>query len=49
MSKEKEPCKSLPIIMLDSVIKAKKKYYPQTLFEERKYEEKKIKTLLMMI
>ena len=29
--------------MLDSVIKAKKKYYPQTLFEECKYELKKIK------
>ena len=32
--KEKAPCKCLSIIMLDSVIKAKKKYYPQTLFEE---------------
>ena len=49
MPKEKAPCKCLSIIMLDSVIKAKKKYYPQTLFEECKYEEKKIKTLLMMI
>ena len=30
--------------MLDSVIKAKKKYYPQTLLEECKYElEKMIK------
>ena len=28
--------------MLDSVIKAKKKYYPQTLLEECKYEPKKI-------
>ena len=26
--KEKGPCKCLPIIMLDSVTKAKKKYYP---------------------
>ena len=34
MPKEKAPCKCLSIIMLDSVIKAKKKYYPQTLFEE---------------
>ena len=34
--KEKVPCKCLSIIMLDSVIKAKKKYYPQTLFEECK-------------
>ena len=29
MSKEKGPCKCLSIIMLDSVIKANKKYYPQ--------------------
>ena len=29
--------------MLDSVIKAKKKYYPQTLLEECKYEQKQIK------
>ena len=34
--KEKVPCKCLSIIMLDSVIKAKKEYYPQTLFEECK-------------
>ena len=27
--------------MLDSVIKAKKKYYPQILLEECKYEPKK--------
>ena len=32
--KEKAPCKCLSIIMLDSVMKAKKKYYPQTLLEE---------------
>ena len=32
--KEKAPCKCLSVIMLDSVIKAKKKYYPQTLLEE---------------
>ena len=43
MPKEKVPCKSLSIIMLDSVVKAKKKYYPQTLLEECKYEPKKIK------
>ena len=41
--KEKAPCKCLSIIMLDSVIKAKKKYYPQTLLEECKYEPKKDK------
>ena len=32
------------IIMLDSVIKANKKYYPQTLLEECKYIQEKIKT-----
>ena len=30
--------------MLDSVIKANKKYYPQTLLEECKYIQEKIKT-----
>ena len=34
MLKEKAPCKCLSIIMLDSVIKQNKKYYPQTLLEE---------------
>ena len=29
--------------MIDSVIKAKKKYYPQKLLEECKYEQKRIK------
>ena len=43
MPKEKAPGKCLSIIMLDSVIKAKKKYYPQTLLEECKYEQEKIK------
>ena len=43
MPKERAPCKSLLTIMLDSVIKAKKSYYPQTLLEECKYELKKIK------
>ena len=43
MPKEKAPCKCLSIIMLDSVIKAKKKYYPQTLLEECKYEQERIK------
>ena len=37
MPKEKAPCKCLSIIMIDSVIKANKKYYPQTLLEECKY------------
>ena len=31
------------MIMLDSVIKANKKYYPQTLLEEWKYVQEKIK------
>ena len=43
MAKEKVPCKSLSIIILDSVIKARKKYYPQTLLEECKYEQENIK------
>ena len=41
MPKGRAPCKCLSIIMLDSVIQAKKKYYPQTLLEECKYELKK--------
>ena len=43
MPKEKAPCKCLSIIMLDSVVKGKKKHYPQTILEECKYEPKKIK------
>ena len=34
LPKEKVSCKSLTKIMLDSVIRAKKKHYPQTLLEE---------------
>ena len=44
MPKEKAPCKCLSIIMIDSVIKANKKYYPQILLEECKYVQEKIKT-----
>ena len=44
MPKEKVPCKCLLIIILDSVIKANKKYYPQTFLEECKYVPEKIKT-----
>ena len=44
MPKEKAPCKCLSIIMIDSVIKANKKYYPQTFLEECKYLQEKIKT-----
>ena len=43
MPKEKAPCNCLSVIVLDSIIKAKKKYYPQTLLVECKYEQKKIK------
>ena len=43
MPKEKAPCKCFSIIMLDSVIKANKKYYPRTLLEEQKYIQEKIK------
>ena len=43
MPKQKAPCQSLSIIMLDSAVKANKKYYPQTLLEECKYEPKKTK------
>ena len=42
--KEKASCKCLSIVMIDSVIKVNKKYYPQTLLEECKYIQKKIKT-----
>ena len=41
MPKEKEPCKSLSIMMLVSVIKAKNKCYPQIHLEECKYEQKR--------
>ena len=44
MRKEKAPCKFLSITILDCVIKANKRYYPQTLLEERKYVQEKIKT-----
>ena len=43
MPKEKAPCKCLSIIMLDSVIKGNKKYYPETFLEECKYVQEKIK------
>ena len=44
MPKEKAPCKCLSIIMLDSVLKANKKYYRQTFLEKCKYVQDKIKT-----
>ena len=43
MAKENVPCKYLSTIILDSLIKSKKKYYPQTLLDECKNELKKIK------
>ena len=43
MPKEKAPCKCLSIIILDSVIKANKKYYPQILLQECKYAQEKTK------
>ena len=43
MPNEKAPLKCLSIITKDSVIKANKKYYPQTLLEECKYTQEKIK------
>ena len=42
--KEKAPCKCLSIIVLDSVIKSNKKYYPKTFLEECKYVQENIKT-----
>ena len=43
MAKENTPYTCLSIIMLDSIIKAKEKYYPQTFSEDCKYEQKMIK------
>ena len=43
MPNERAPCKCLSIIVIDSVIKANKKYYPQALLEECKYTQEKIK------
>ena len=44
MLREKAPCKCLSIIMLGSVIKANKKYYPRIILEECKYVQETIKT-----
>ena len=41
--KENASYKCLSLVMLDSVIRVSKKYYPQTLLEECKYEIKKTK------
>ena len=37
MPKEETPCKCLSIKMIDSVIRANKKYYRQTFSEECRY------------
>ena len=39
--KENESYECLSLIILDSVIRANKKYHPQTLLEECKYKIKK--------
>ena len=44
MPKDKAPCKCLSIIMLDSVIKANKTYYPQKFLETRKCIQEKMKS-----
>ena len=46
--KENPSYKCLSLIMLDSVIRANKKYYPQTLLEECKYEIKKNKMEILI-
>ena len=46
MPKEKAPCKCKSIILIDSVIKTNKRYYPQTLLEECKYIQENIKIIL---
>ena len=43
MSKERAPRKCIAIIILDSVIKANKRYYPRAFLEECKYVQGKIK------
>ena len=43
MPKQKAPCKCLSITMIDSVVRANKKYDPQTFLEECKYVQEKIK------
>ena len=44
MPEEKIPHKCLSIIILDSVIYAYEKYYPQVFLEECKYAKENIKT-----
>ena len=49
LSKEKVTGKCLLIMMVDSVIKANKKYYPQTILEEWKYVQGKIKLRIILM
>ena len=51
IQKEKVPCRFLSIIMLDSVIKANKKYYPETFQKNANMYNKreKLRTILMRI
>ena len=44
IAEEKVPHKCLSIIILDSIIYAYEKYYPQVFLEECKYVQEKIKT-----
>ena len=44
MPEEKVPHKCLSTIILDSVLYAYEKYYPQTFLEECKYVRKNVKT-----
>ena len=41
--KENASYKCFSLVMLDSLIRVSKNYYPQTLLEECKYEIKKVK------
>ena len=41
VSRENASCKCVSLIILDSVIGVNKKYYPETLLEDCKYETKK--------
>ena len=44
LKKKHHASKCLSIMMLDSVIKANKRYYPEIFLEECKYLQEKIKT-----
>ena len=48
MPKESASYNCLSLILLDSVIRANDKYYPQTLWEECKYKIKKNKKYIFI-